>query len=267
VLGSWRAGTNRLKENAMKNRTVFGSLKKLTPVLFLSAGIWMTGCANPAGPGSSGSQGSGLVLNMTDAELVVGGAALQLTANSSATWVSSNPSIASVSAAGVVTPISRGQAVITATSGAATATCTVHSSVLLMWGSVQNAGGSFPAVWKDGALAILPGTAGQVYGAANGALRIGNDVYIGGYVKDAAGTTVTPVYWKNGVLNQLPVPSGYTYTGDWIQPFNDSSGNLYFRENLVFSSLRRQAGSAPNTSTPSPVPSTWAESSTTRRRG
>jgi hypothetical protein len=86
--------------------------------------------------------------------------------------------------------------------------------IVVSGGSVYVAGtvkdtssNQIPGYWKDGTWNTLGGvTAGYVSGIACS----GNDVYIAG-VDDTAGT---PVYWKNGQINALPL--GTANTHGWI---------------------------------------------------
>jgi len=230
VLVSERIDRERSKENNMKNRSQSASFKKwfLSSILIGGlVGLLVSGCASPSG-GSS----SGLKLNLNDAYIVVGGPSQQLTASRPVTWTSSDPAVASVSSSGLVTALTMGTATVTATSGSSTATCTVQSNVLLMWGSVQTAGGPIPVYWKDNVLHTLPvGQGSLIYGEVNATIIDGTDIYMGGHLTDAAGSSV-PVYWKNGTLIPLTVPSGYSYSPDWTQPNIDAAGNLYIRGNL-----------------------------------
>ena len=145
----------------------------------------------------------------------------------------SNSAIAGVSSSGLVKAVAPGTATITATNGTTTANCVVTSNVTFIQGFVTTSSNlNLPAYWKNGVLTMLPTTVAQPYGQCDNPAIVGTDIYIGGYITNAAGTALTPVYWKNGVLTQLTLPSGDSYNGSWIQPMFDSSGNMYIRGTL-----------------------------------
>jgi hypothetical protein len=79
-----------------------------------------------------------------------------------------------------------------------------------------------PVYWKNGVLNSLPLTDGTTtYTSAsvyqNQAFAVGSDIYFFGTAQPSSGNQV-PVYWKNGVLNSLPLSDGTTtYTTAWLQ--------------------------------------------------
>ena len=126
-------------------------------------------------------------------------------------------------------------AVLLILAGCANPSSPSKSNTILAVGYVTDNGGNYPVYWKNG-LHLLPlGSSGATYGVAANLLVKGTDVYIGGWLSTSSSggaatsnTSNIPVYWKNGQLNLLPLPSGATYGNAW-SPFFDGQGNLYFQ--------------------------------------
>jgi hypothetical protein len=92
---------------------------------------------------------------------------------------------------------------------------------------VYNYGGNDynkPCLWKNGSIQYLSATqmyqaSGSIYcGYCSGTAFIsGSDVYVGGYsfqyYMDARGWTMSPVYWKNGLMVTLSLPSYENVSG------------------------------------------------------
>jgi hypothetical protein len=75
-----------------------------------------------------------------------------------------------------------------------------------MLGTWASNSSSQPACWTNWSICTLPTPSGQPYGSAGGAQFLGSDVYIDGNTMGSNGIG-SAVYWKNGVLNVLPVGS------------------------------------------------------------
>jgi hypothetical protein len=103
---------------------------------------------------------------------------------------------------------------------------------LLMSGYVQTSVSdpnvTLPCYWKDGVLNLLS-TGSQTNGAVFGVNVIGSDVYYFGWTVNGSTSTwptvtQTPVYWKNGVIQTLTIPSGAFGNAKW--GFIDVSGDF-----------------------------------------
>ena len=95
--------------------------------------------------------------------------------------------------------------------------------------SVTDPNVTLPCYWKDGVLNLLS-TGSQTNGGVFGVNVIGKDVYFFGWTVNGSTTpwpptSQTPVYWKNGVLQTLPLPAGGTF-GNAKWGFIDVSGDF-----------------------------------------
>lgn len=197
--------------------------------LFVVVLVAFFGCTLGTAPGPGGS------LTLPAAGSVLIGTTLQLTAGGSAssqtiTWSSSGNAIATVTTSGLVTGVGNGVATITAAAGGQTATCSVTSSGYYYIGSVQTSASNpnltLPFYIKDGAALTLLPTGAQTNGSAHQMTQIGTNIFIYGQIQNDTGNP-TPVYWENGVLSVLSLPSGSF--GIAYNSSQDSLGNVYIR--------------------------------------
>ncbi|MRR57542.1 MAG: hypothetical protein EG824_04935 [Deltaproteobacteria bacterium] len=118
-----------------------------------------------------------------------------------------------------------------ARSGSEAQQVVVANGSVYVAGYVTGDNGQLPVYWKDGKLVYLTDIPYEGTRARASNIYVeGSDVFVSGAVLfDSA----YPVYWKNGVAMELPVPSGYQGTAVPL-PISVSKGDVY-----VFGHLHR----------------------------
>jgi hypothetical protein len=107
----------------------------------------------------------------------------------------------------------------------------VANGSIYIAGYVTGDNGPFPVYWRDGRIVYLTAILyGGTKARASNIYVDGTDVYVSGA---ALFDTAYPVYWKNGAVFTLPIPSGYSGTSVPL-PISVANGDVY-----VFGHLHR----------------------------
>lgn len=87
----------------------------------------------------------------------------------------------------------------------------VNGTDVFTAGSVSTGANVYNAsIWKNGSQTVLSNRTTQGTVSVFGVGVDGNDVYVIGSMPDATQNSAKSVYWKNGILVELPMTSGYS---------------------------------------------------------